>query len=176
MTPSFLGATLVYGLRGEDASEARWLELAGQVSRQCEAAMHSFGRFVLPRIALHRGDVDGAVLASGDNDAADGGLFHSYAEAMRIEAAAMSGANDADEQLDHPSSLVSENDFASAVVTRARGRRRGDAAELLAAADRFAAIGARFERACTLCLIPSRTAEGESELAALGCAPPPALG
>ena len=131
MTPSFLGATLVHGLRGDDASEGRWLELVGRVSRQCEAALHSFGRFVLPRIALHRGDVDGAVRASGDNDAADGGLFHSYAEAMRIEAVAMSGADDADEQLDHPSSLVTENDFASAMVdtgTRSPPRRRGRAA------------------------------------------------
>jgi hypothetical protein len=33
-------------------------------------------------------------------------------------------------------------------------------------------ISARFERACTLTLIPGRAAEGLAELAALGCQPP----
>ena len=34
------------------------------------------------------------------------------------------------------------------------------------------AIGARFERACTLLLLPDRVDEGTAELEALGCAPP----
>jgi hypothetical protein len=36
------------------------------------------------------------------------------------------------------------------------------------------AIGARFERACTLLLLPDRVDEGSAELAALGCIPPAA--
>ena len=61
MTPSFLGAMLVYGLRGDDASEARWLEARGPSEPPVRSGAARLRRFVLPRIALHRGDVDGAV-------------------------------------------------------------------------------------------------------------------
>ena len=85
MTPSFLGAALVHRLRIKSTSERRWLDLARAMSRPSPAAMHSFSGFVLPRIALHRGDEDVTLPSPPDHDAADGGLFHTYAEAIRVE-------------------------------------------------------------------------------------------
>ena len=90
----------------------------------------------------------------------------------------MSGATDADERLDHPSTPGEpRTPSPPPVLTRARGRRHDDEAQLLAERPTGSPSSAlASEHACTLCLVPSRTAEGESELAALGCAPPAAVG
>jgi hypothetical protein len=65
-----------------------------------------------------------------------------------------------------------ENIWAAACLARARGRLHGDRAALEEAVSGWQAIGARFERACTLCLLPDRRDEGTAELAALACRPP----
>ena len=49
----------------------------------------------------------------------------------------------------------------------AHARLDGDPAGFLDAAGRFERIGARFERAATLALVPGRADEGRAELAAL---------
>jgi hypothetical protein len=62
-----------------------------------------------------------------------------------------------------------ENDWAAACLLRATGRLHGDRDALAAAVDRWERIEARFERACTLLLLPDRVSEGEAELHDLGC-------
>jgi hypothetical protein len=65
-----------------------------------------------------------------------------------------------------------ENHWAEACLSRAAGRLHGDGAALARSVAGWERIGARFERACTLTLIPGRAPEGLAELAALGCQPP----
>jgi hypothetical protein len=62
---------------------------------------------------------------------------------------------------------ATENDWAAACVARIRGR-LGDPAALREALDRWDALGAGYELACTLLLIPGRETEGYDRLAALG--------
>ena len=68
--------------------------------------------------------------------------------------------------------LAEENDFVAAQLLRAAGRLHHDETALKESVDGWEAIGARFERACTLLLLPDRVDEGTAELAALGCVPP----
>ncbi|WP_327007981.1 hypothetical protein OHA72_12295 [Dactylosporangium sp. NBC_01737] len=58
------------------------------------------------------------------------------------------------------------------MLTRARGRLTGDPALIRRALAQWDRLDARFERACTLALLPGQEAAGRGELAALGCPPP----
>ena len=60
----------------------------------------------------------------------------------------------------------------AAQLLRAAGRLHHDETALKDSVAAWEAIGARFERACTLLLLPDRVDEGTAELAALGCTPP----
>jgi hypothetical protein len=66
-----------------------------------------------------------------------------------------------------------ESAWAEACLARAAGRLHGDRDALCAAVAGWERIGARFERACTLLLLPERAGEGRAELAELGCPAPP---
>jgi hypothetical protein len=72
------------------------------------------------------------------------------------------------------SDTTAENDWAAACLTRAAGRLHRDPDELSAAVEAWERIDARYERACTLLLIPAREDEARKELAALsaGSSPP----
>jgi hypothetical protein len=59
------------------------------------------------------------------------------------------------------------------MLQRAGGRLHEDEAELEASVSLWESIGARFERASTLLLLPSRADEGRLELASMGCVIPP---
>jgi hypothetical protein len=65
-----------------------------------------------------------------------------------------------------------ENEWAAACLARARGRLYQDDGQLHTALAIWERIGARFERACTLLLLPGRADEGIRELAELDCVPP----
>jgi len=79
---------------------------------------------------------------------------------------------DAAERIVAAEPYAAENDWAAACLTRVRGR-LGDDAALADAVEQWDRLGARFERAATLVLLPERSAEGRAELAALGCPIPP---
>jgi hypothetical protein len=64
---------------------------------------------------------------------------------------------------------AAENRWATACVDRALGRLRGDRALLERAAAGFRSIGARFEAACALLLLPETRGDGQSALRELGC-------
>jgi len=61
-----------------------------------------------------------------------------------------------------------QNDWARAAHLRATGRLRQDTGTLRTAADAWQDIGARYEYAATLLLLPDRAAEGRAALAELG--------
>jgi predicted ATPase/DNA-binding CsgD family transcriptional regulator len=171
MAPAFFAAALAHGLRGEQEAMARWWEHGDEIA--LGISPRSFARFVGPRLALHAGDVDGAVERSAPSAYSDGGLYDAYALAMRVEVAVVAGAREAEQLLHEAAGPVAENDFAGAQLLRARGRLTGDETVLRAAVAAWEALDARVERACTLLLLPDRRAEGEAELTALGCTIPP---
>jgi hypothetical protein len=65
-----------------------------------------------------------------------------------------------------------EPPLAAACLARAAGRLHGDREARQQSLDGWERIGARFERACTLTLLPDRADEGIAGLRALGCCPP----
>jgi predicted ATPase/DNA-binding CsgD family transcriptional regulator len=175
MAPSFFAAALVHGLRGEEDAHARWWAMATAV--RMRSRVDSFAVFAEARLALHLGRIGGhrssPVEPPGDHQgrqwARAYGCYHPYAQATMAELAVVARVRDARAWLDSTRVLAAENDFATASLRRAAGRLRGDDAELEASVSAWEAIGARFERACTLLLLPSRADEGVAELAALRC-------
>jgi hypothetical protein len=94
--------------------------------------------------------------------------YHAYAVAAHAELAVVAGRPDAAERLAAAEPVAAGHAWAAACLARAAGRLRGDEDVLVAAVAGFERIGARFDRAATLLLLPGRAAEGREELAALG--------
>ncbi|HET7016580.1 MAG TPA: hypothetical protein VFI65_21840, partial [Streptosporangiaceae bacterium] len=95
-----------------------------------------------------------------------------YAWGIVAEVAVVAGLPDAASRLEEAAPAGAENYWAAACLARAAGRLHEDPAELERSVAGWERIGARFERACTLLLLPDRAPEGLAELAALGCRPP----
>jgi hypothetical protein len=123
---------------------------------------------------LHKGEVDRARTLATAAKVVSNGYYEPYAEAIRVETAVIAESDDAEEQLATAQRLAPENDFVAAQLLRAAGRLHHDETALKESVAGWEAIGARFERACTLLLLPDRADEGNAELAALGCIPPAA--
>jgi hypothetical protein len=170
MAPSFFAVALVHGVRGEETACREWWALAEGICLQ--STTNSLSLFVEPRIALHLGDIDRARAGSAGVHGPMAAQYTAYAVAASVEVAIVAGAVGAEEQLAAAVALGVENDFVAAQLLRAAGRLHADNGELLAAAEGFERIGARFERACTLFLLPDGRPEAVAELAVLGCAPP----
>jgi predicted ATPase/DNA-binding CsgD family transcriptional regulator len=164
MSPSFYAVAFVHGARGEHPARARWRALADELAY---APDHPSGRFFDDRLDLLVGRVDDAE-SSIDAEAPCTGPYSPYARAMAVERAVVAGRADAADRLAATRPLVAENDFAVAMLDRAEGRLRDDDAALRRALAGWEALGARFERACTLLLLDGAPAEGAEELAALG--------
>jgi hypothetical protein len=170
MAPSFFAAALVPGLRGETEAYAEWWDLAMRISMMHDARRQSCSLFVGPRVALHLGDLDRARADSAAIEAGDMcGYFGPYARAIAVEVAVVAGEPDAERRLAEAQPLAEENDFAAAYLVRAAGRLHGGDTLLKEAVLRWEAIGARFERACTLLLLPPTADQGAADLAALNC-------
>jgi hypothetical protein len=84
----------------------------------------------------------------------------------------VTAAVDAPAQIRAALPLARENAYAAGLLQRASGRLQRDPSQLEAAVTTWETIGARFERACTLTLLPTRREEGARELAQLGCPMP----
>jgi hypothetical protein len=93
---------------------------------------------------------------------------------LHAELAVLAGQPDAAGQLEAAAPAGEENRWAAACLDRAWGRLTGDVTRLTESVRKWTAIDARFERACTLLLIPGREAEAREELTALGATPPAA--
>ena len=169
MSPAFFAAALAHGLRGDEDEYTRWMELGTSIARKPEVSSCSV--YVGCRVALHHGPLEQARTLSTSLESC-GKYYDPYLEAVRVETAAIAKSVDAEEQLATARRLAPENDFVAAQLLRVAGSLHHDETAIKDSVAGWEAIGARFERACTLLLLPDRVDEGTAELEALGCAPP----
>jgi hypothetical protein len=161
-------AGMIQGLRGDPAGQQRWRERALTVAAG-SPVVAACRAFADARVTVHCGQLD---------DAADqverafapfsDQRWVGYARVIGAELAVVADLPDATDRILAAEPYAAENDWAAACLTRVRGR-RGDTAALTAAIEQWDKLGARFERATTLTLLPERSDEGRAELAALGC-------
>jgi predicted ATPase/DNA-binding CsgD family transcriptional regulator len=180
LAPSMYALVLCHGLRGDDAAAADWrsfagTELAGDQTRTVHFQVGGMTSFVEARLALHFGRWDEAtgLLAQLPTGPDAWGqtrhwYFDAYPWALAADLAVAAGRPDAAARLAAAEPAARENRWAAACLARTRARLSGDAADLDAAVTAWERLGARYERACTLALVPSRRAEARTELDALG--------
>ncbi|SIM69846.1 ATP-binding protein [Micromonospora cremea] len=165
MSPPMAAVALVHGLRGDDEGHALWRSRAIEVIG--ELPPHStFVSMVDARLAVHAGRVEDAAALVRLTFNGIRSWSPPYSRAVGVELAVIAGLPDAPELLS--AAERHENAWAAACTARARGRLYGDTAALTAAVAGWEHIGARFERASTLLLLPDRAAEGRRDLDALG--------
>jgi len=168
MANAFFAAAMVHGLRDDAAAFDEWWQIAAELSTR--SSTNEMRAFVEQRVALHQGRFDDATLEL--SSLVSHGSLADYARSIMVEVAVVTGAADADVQLRAAHPLAAENEYAAAILQRASGRLHDNPDELEAAVSSWETIGARFELACTLTLIPARRAQGERELSELGCPMP----
>lgn len=173
MAPAVYAAAMACGLSGDLLGFDIWSERALDLANAPE--VQGFAPFVQCRVALHDGRLSDALATAIALPAEYMGKFDAYARAVAAECAVQVGLTDARERLDAAAALAEENDWAAACLLRARGRLNTDRADLERAVLSWERIGARFERACTLLLIPERAVDGRADLIALGCTVPSAV-
>ena len=83
------------------------------------------------------------------------------------------GRPDAWARLAAATPAADENPWAAAVLARARARLTGRPTDFATALAAWERLDSRYERACTLALIPSRRDEARAELDDLGVPMPP---
>lgn len=182
MGPAIHGVALGCGLRGENEIRREWLDRLGELIGTGGDPANLFwaAMFTDARIALHENQLELAVTAVQDLNVARQPWYEAphwyslrpYAWAIAAEVAIVTGLPDAASRLEEAAPAGAENYWAGACLARAAGRLHDDQAELERSIAGWERIGARFERACTLLLLPDRAAEGLAELAELGCKPP----
>jgi hypothetical protein len=180
LAPPMYSLVLCHSLRGDDTAAAdlrsfAGVELAGDQTRNIHFQVSGMTTFVEARLALHFGRwKQAAALLAGLPTEEDAWwrvrhwYFDAYPWAVAADLAVAAGLPDASARLAAAAPAAQENLWAAACVARARGRLSGDAADLTAAVTAWERVGARYERACTLALIPSRRDEARAELDDLG--------
>jgi hypothetical protein len=184
MAPAVYGIVLAHGLRADPGGRQLWLDRLGELvgaaaGRSSRTAGHltAAAAFTGARIALHAGQLDAAAAATRGllttaepwYDNPHWYSLRPYAWAIAAEVAVVTGDPGAADRLAAAAPAGRENYWAAACLARAAGRWHADPAALRRSVAGWEAIGARFERACTLLLLPGREAEGAAELRALGC-------
>jgi predicted ATPase len=177
MAPAVHAAALVHGLRGQADGHREWLNRARWIAapRGQDHISDSFAAFADPRLALHAGAIDDALATSVDLSGmppwpeAAHQLFDAYSWAIAAEVAVVAGLPDAGDRLAAAAPAGAESAWAAACLARATGRLHDDQDALTESLAGWDRIGARFERASTLLLLPDRAAEGLAELTSLGC-------
>ncbi|WP_197093924.1 ATP-binding protein [Nonomuraea sp. SBT364] len=169
LSPAVAAIALAHGLLGEEVSFRLWRARAERVAGGHRSRyLASFAAFVDARTALRSGRDDLAPVEAAFADFPPQDWYRTYARAAGAELAVAAGHPDAAGRLAAAlSDTAGENDWAAACLTRAAGRLHHDPDELSAAVEAWERIGARYERACTLLLIPGREDEARKELAAL---------
>jgi hypothetical protein len=178
MSSAFAATALVHGLRNDgqdDVWRSRAQRVSGRDAGDDDPDLMAVMAFVDAQIAMHAGDVAGAgrLVERTDADFPER-WWEGYARAAGAELAVIAGLRDAAERLAQLEPLAAEHRWAAACLIRARGRLEDDHAAIAEALAGWELLGARFERACTLLLLPGSEREGLAELRALGCPPPTA--
>jgi predicted ATPase/DNA-binding CsgD family transcriptional regulator len=163
---------LVHGVRGDGPRFEEWRSRALRVAHVDDAAdslaLAAPAAFTDARVAVHTGRYDDApALVAAALASFPEKWWMPYAHAAGAELAVVAGLPDAAERLVEAGPAAAENDWAAACLARATARRTGDQELMAESAARWERLGARFERAVTLLLIPDRAAEGAGELDAL---------
>ncbi|MEO3927691.1 LuxR C-terminal-related transcriptional regulator [Micromonosporaceae bacterium B7E4] len=179
MSSALAAAALVHGLR-DNGQYQRWrsraLAVAGCDDPTDCPDLKAVTAFVEARIATHTGDHHHAAALVERTDATfSERWWEGYARAAGAELALLAGLPDAAARLTRIEPLAAEHHWAAACLTRARGRLQRDPHAIADALSQWERLDARFERACTLLLLPGREPEGRTELRALGCPPPTGL-
>lgn len=180
LAPSMYSLVLCHALRGDEQATSAWrrfggTELAGDQTRNVHFQVGAMVTFVEARLALHAGRWEQAARLIAhlptDRDAwwtVRHWYFDAYSWAVAAELAVAARLPDAADRLAAAEPAARENRWAAACVTRARARLTGDPADLDAALQAWEGLDARYERACTLALLPSRLDEARAEFDDLG--------
>ena len=180
-SPALSAVALAYGLLGDDPAFQLWRARAVQIVEgdggrvgqvvgveKAEQYRHlTFAAFVDARVATHTGNDTGAAVARALGELPHG-WYETYARAAGAELAVVAGLPNAEQHLAAAAPAGEQNDWAAACLARATGRLHTDPNALNRSIETWERIGARFERACTLLLLPDRAAEGRTELEACG--------
>lgn len=171
MSSALGAAALVHGLRNDGQYElwrSRALEVAGCDDPTGSPDLMAAMAFVDARIAIHTGDF-ADTLIERTSVAFPIRWWEGYARAAGAELAVVAGLPDAASRLSQIEPLAAEHRWAAACLARAQGRLERDPGAVAQALTLWEQLDARFERACTLLLLPGRESEGQAELSALGC-------
>jgi predicted ATPase/DNA-binding CsgD family transcriptional regulator len=179
MSSALAAAGLGHGLR-DDGRFGLWrsraLTVAGCDDPTGCPDLMAIMAFVEARIATHSGDVDRAgVLVERADAKFPERWWEGFAQAAGAELAVVAGLPDAAARLARTEPLAAQHRWAAACMARARGRLERNPVAIAEALTRWEQLDARFERACTLLLLPDREPEGQAELRDLGCPPPAGL-
>src|ERR1022692_816122 len=185
MGPALYGIVLAHGLRGDHDGRRDWLarvsELVGTGGDPVAGTnLAAVAAFTDARIALHEGHIGASAAAIADPPSEAQPWYETphwyslrpYAWAIAAEVAVVARLPDAASRLAAAAPAGDENYWAAACLARAAGRLHGDRDRLERSIAGWERIDARFERACTLVLLPDRASEGIAELSALHCQPP----
>ena len=169
-----------HALRGNREAADEWrkfagIELAGEQTRNVHFQVGGMITFVEARLALHFGRESAAAARLAEvpiGDAAWWNVRHwyldAYSWAAAAEFAAAAGHPDAPARLRTAEPAGRENPFAAGLLARAHGRLTGNPSHFETALAAFEALDARYERAVTLALMPTRLDEARSEFDRLG--------
>lgn len=168
---------LVHGLRGDAPAFEEWRTRARRMAHVADAAdslaLAASAAFTDARVAAHTSryaDAPGLVAAALRSFPEK--WWMAYAHAAGAELAVVAGLPDAAERLAEAGPAAEENDWAAACLTRATARHTGDPQLMADSVTKWERLGARFERAVTMLLVPERAEEGRAELTALKAAAP----
>jgi predicted ATPase/DNA-binding CsgD family transcriptional regulator len=166
MAPAAIAVAMVHALRGDAIARADWDAYALELAPDGHVDFHHFTR---ARIALHHGRLDEATaLLALPHD--QRGRWLIYLRALGADVAAASRADGADERIAAVRASFDSHPWAEAVLLRAEARLRQSPDLFARAARAFAALGARFEWACTAILAGHGNADkARTVLAQLGC-------
>jgi len=180
LAPAMYSLVLCHALRGNDeaADELRQfagIELAGQQTRTVHIRVGGMITFVEARLALHFGHWNAGATLFDEVPIGDDAwwnvrhwYFDAYSWAAAAELAAAAAQPDAAARLRTAEPAAQENPFAAGLLARAKARLTHDPEHLDTALRAFEELGARYERAATLALMPSRLDEARSEFDELG--------
>jgi hypothetical protein len=167
----------VYGLRGDDAARAKWLQVVDglQTPRRPISDIH-FGEFFDAMLLLHRGEHAAAFdmlrASPEDFNAWYSGMWRPWYAALWVEAAVMCHDGEAYGRIQRARPLTAANPIASAIVDRAVAVASGTRGALLRAAEALQTAGWRYQWARTLAFAGgAEAATGRAILAAMGTTP-----
>lgn len=170
-------AALVNGVRGDLPGFEEWCSRALRIAHVHDAAESSAlaapAAFAAARVAVHTGRrADATQLVAAALAPFPEKWWLPYAHAAGAELAVVAELPDAAERLAAAEPAADKNDWAAACHARATARLTGDARLMADSVAGWERIGARFERAVTLLLVPGRADEGRAELDALAATMP----